>query len=248
METNIRSRALSAAVALCVAVAGLLAVGALASASAQASQWYAGPEVLEGSAGYSATMGETNFEKGEFAGQEVKAVALEMQFCKGSCSTYRITASGAEAFGSSLITNEAPGHLGIASGTGRIRLTGVKVSSPSTCKVKENRIETKEFSSEVVSLNGHTYLKMSPFAFTLTLEKGTGACAMAGSTSVTGSLYARADGLGGPATDQKFSFSNAISTETQSGLVGAGAQVLLFEGSLLESLTGAHSGQTWQVK
>jgi hypothetical protein len=130
------------------------------------------------------------------------------------------------------IFNEGGG----AKGKGKIRFKEVTVKTPSTCKVKNGEVLTNELKVDATYMEGEKALQLfepaSGEAFaTITLEKGTGACAISGSYIVKGTVYSEASNKTGKyATGQQNNFSPTINS-------AAGGKLRL--GEELAELTGS---------
>jgi hypothetical protein len=214
-------------------VACLIVLGAFAStaaSNASAAQWKVAGSPLTGSASYSSGA----------------ATGFNLSWEVGS-SKIRLTASGVESLSSSIFNSN-----GLAAGQEILRLTGVKFVEPSTCVVQGGAISTVVLDSSLLNVNGITYEQMAPasgqgVAFTLTVSKGQGACALSGSYNVTGSFDAEVSGLGDERLTHELKFSHAIDGATKGGLRIFGTHPFEVAGSLVETLTGTHSGQTWSA-
>jgi hypothetical protein len=108
---------------------------------------------------------------------------------------------------------------GVAVGSGELEFTGVTVSAPSTCAVTGGKVTTKPLKISADWMIGTAdYIKFEPvtpstFA-TLTLAKGTGACAIAGSYNVSGSVFVKANNATGvQEVSQVVQSSGAINKE-----------------------------------
>lgn len=260
---NISSRPRKLAPAICAASATLilLVASAGAAARANAAEWYAGPAggltLLQGSAPLGATLAESKFETGKWAGQT--AMAFELNTELGSTPLH-FTGTSVEAQEATIFNESSK-----AKGKGKLLIKGVTLASPSSCSVKEEQIKTNLLKWQVVSVKGKTYEEILPAGteafFTLTLQKGSGYCPIQGSYIFKGKVFALAEDMGSSSAVHQLSFSSAVQKEVAKGLkeegkissegeasMTFGKEPAWFEGALLENLTGGFGGQFWQAK
>lgn len=161
---------------------------------------------------------------------------------KISGTTIELAATGISCV-SCTIFNEGGG----ARGRGKTRFTGVTVKTPSTCKVKEGAIMTNELTVDATYMEGSKPLRLitpttgEAFA-TVTLEKGTGTCAITGSYIVKGSIFSEGTlATGVYKTEQPSTFSPSINSAA-GGALKFGAEPAELTGSVILKDGGKYFG------
>jgi hypothetical protein len=182
-----------------LAIGAVMASSAFATATTTAQPWTVGSSGTKLESGKTKTVtasasGATTFKS------TVSGTTLELSSSNISCVECVIT-GGSSALGS-----------------GKIKYSEVKVLSPSTCKVSGETITTNQLNVEADYMEGESALQKfvpaagSSAAFaTIKLERGTGACAIAGSYNVTGTVFGlAANKTGVLANPQSITFSESI--------------------------------------
>lgn len=100
---------------------------------------------------------------------------------------------------------------------GSLRFTGVSVVTPANCAIEGGVLETAELASRVYMEGTKALMRFAPASGTtfakFSLTKGTGACAIAGTYSIGGSLFGEmVNATGVSATSQNLKFSGAINS------------------------------------
>jgi hypothetical protein len=221
---------LGAALVVVLLLSAVVVSSASAAAVAEAATWRTGSAgtVLSGSETETATgKGELVTAVGETP-LVLKSTGLECLECT--------------------IKNEE----GKATGTGKLRLTGVTVSSPAACAVNGGAITTVVIVFAHYYMNGvlwETRISVLSGATlaTVSLVKGSGACPIAGTYNLTGNLFTRATNATGVyAAGQTATSSGAINKEA-GGELKFGSKAAELNGTATYALSGPKSGELFGV-
>jgi hypothetical protein len=197
--------AFAAVVALVALVIG--AISAWATATANKAEWYTGPK--ESSVA-------TLVGKGSLTASASGKIQLEFPIAGLPIKIWANAAGCVEC----TITNEAFGHSGVATGTGKLVFSEATFPEVSACKLKENKITSELLLFEANYAEGERWLlKISPVAgetdLTLNIEaaKPPTICPFEGSgTPVKGATFGEFKAKSGTfALEQSVVFSPAIS-------------------------------------
>ncbi len=224
-----RLKKLGAAIVVVLALGAVVASSAFAAAEEVPATWRVGEAgtVLSGSEAVTATgSGELVTELGETP-LVLKSSGLECLECT--------------------IKNEE----GKAKGAGKLKLTGVTVSSPAGCQVSGGSITTVllDFTHYYMG-GGWWFTRIEVFSgttfATVKIEKQTGkTCAIAGSYLVSGNIFAKANNATGVyAKEQTGTTSGAINAEG-GGELKFGSKAAELKGTATFALSGANKGQVF---
>ncbi len=205
-----------------------LACFAVTASAATAAQWTVNKSPLSGSASYGAKAGGSISLSTHMSGTQVELAATGVE-----CVECKITNQGSPA---------------AAVGTGKLKLTGITFRTPAACAVPGGTVTTNPLAMSLFTVKGKAYESVRPETgeslFTLNVQKGSGACPISGSYPIRGSLVMRAGGIGTEQATHEMTLSAAIETEG-GGALRWGVEPAWFTGSIIESLTGALTGQSW---
>ncbi len=231
-----------------VAVLGLvLAATAYGKAETKAGGWVTG-EVLEVGKSAAVTCSAS------------QSFVLETEI---GTTPFKFTATGAECLEASV--NEVENSGKMAEFSGKLKLTGITVNTPASCAISGGSVTTVALTGKIQMEGSTTYLLLAPSTgttlSTLTLVKGTGACAISGSYILSGNDFGRFNPTGYSAASQPVVFSGAINS-TAGGELKLGSKLAALSGVLRIALSsggtfkteetpsppaGTHLGQ-WYVK
>ena len=226
-----RLKKLGTALVVVLALGVVMASNAFATAVGEAATWRTGSEgtVLSGSETVTTT------GSGEFV-TTVGETPLALK------------ATGVECSGCKIENSE-----GFAIGAGKIKFTGVTVSSPATCAVSGGSITTTALDTTsyyMIGVGWYTWIHplTGTTLATVTLTKGSGACALSGSYIISGSVFLKmANNTGTFAVTQSSSSSEAINSEA-GGSLEFGSKKAALIGTATMSLSGAKAGQVFGAK
>jgi hypothetical protein len=219
-------------------LAGIAANSASAAAVTKPSRWYVNAAGLN--AGQTATV-KCNVEEETGIG---KKLVLHGTVGEGEGISYTLTATGIEcinhegtpgANGTATINQTGKGTVAepyVAEDLGRVRFTGVTVSSPLNCAVAGGSVLTNPLKSELYmdsTDNTVTFDRFEPtgtsFATVIieSVPPGSGKCAIEGSRIIKGFVYGQAaNKTGTEAVKQHLTFGTSVETTAGNGLVFAG--------------------------
>lgn len=131
--------------------------------------------------------------------------------------------------------------------TGKFKWASVKVDAPSTCKVKNEEILSNELVGESDYMEGTKSLikfvpKEGEALATITLEKGSGACPIAGSYVLKGSMFGElVNNTGVFKTSQTLKFSPTINAAA-GGSLKVGSEPVEYTGASIFKAEGKFFG------
>lgn len=226
-----RLKKLGTALVVVLALGAVVASNAFAAAVGEAATW------RTGSAGTVLTGSETVTTTG--SGELVTTIGETPLVLK---------ATGVECSGCKIENSE-----GFAIGAGKLKFTGVTVSSPATCAVSGGSITTTALDTTSYYMIGSGwYTWIHPLTgttlATVTLTKGTGACALSGSYVIGGSVFLKmANSTGSFVVTQSSTSSGAINAEA-GGSLEFGSKKAELNGTATMALSGAKAGEVFGAK
>jgi hypothetical protein len=192
-------------------------------------------------------------------------------------ATWRVGASGSELVGSETVTasgsnefvffwGETPVVLnstglecleckienvsGNGVGSGKLKFTGVTVSSPATCAVSGGAVTTLALKVNAGFMEGTTnYVQFAPnsgttFA-TVTLKEGSGVCPLSGSYIVSGKVYVQSNNATGVYEKEQTVKSSGTINSTAGGELKFGSKNAELNGTGTFKLSGTKAGEVF---
>jgi hypothetical protein len=223
------------ALVVILALGAVMASSAFAAAEEKAAPWQVFKEIKEEKEVF-APLAESETVSSTGSGELVTTVGETPLVLKSTgleCLECKIENSGGKSIG-----------------TGKLKFTGVTVSSPATCAVSGGAVTTLALKVNAGFMggagSGNTVLFQpssgSTFA-TVTLKEGSGSCPLSGSYIVSGKVFVRSNNSTGTyAVSQTVTSSGAINAEG-GGELKFGSKAAELNGTGTFSLSGKRSGQ-----